>query len=117
MADAENNNPVVRTIPIGDLAPDDNNANRGTARGRKMLKGSLKKLGAGRSILVDKNFTTIAGNKTLDEAKKQGFKRVVVVDSAGDTLVAVRRTDLDVQDKKGQELAIADNRVSEVDLS
>lgn len=116
MADAEKPT-IVRTIPIADLLPDPENANRGTVRGRKMLKGSLKKLGAGRSILVDKNLTTIAGNKTLDEYKKQGGKRVVVVDTDGDTLVAVRRTDLDVQDKKGQELAIADNRVSEVDLS
>lgn len=107
----------IKTVPITDLAPDANNANRGTARGRKMLKGSLKRLGAGRSILVDKNLNTLAGNKTLEEAKKQGFKKVVVVPTDGDTLVAVQRTDLDITDKKAQELAIADNRTSEVDLS
>ncbi len=108
---------TVRTIPIGDLLPDEANANRGTPRGRKLLKNSIKKLGAGRSILVDKNFTTLAGNKTLEEAKKQGYTRVTVVDTDGKTLVAVRRTDLDIQDKKAQELALFDNRSSELDLS
>ncbi len=108
---------TVRTIPIGDLASDPSNANRGTPRGRKLLKHSLKKLGAGRSILVDKNFTAVAGSKTLEEAKKQGFKRVVVVDSDGETLVAVRRTDLQIDDKRAQELAVADNQVASVDLA
>lgn len=110
-------NPTVRTIPVEDLVQDDHNANRGTVRGRKALKNSLKKFGAARSILVDKNFTTLAGNKTLEEYVKQGGKRVIVVDSPGDTLIAVRRTDLQADDKKAQELAIADNRVAEVDLS
>ncbi len=108
---------TVRTIPIGDLLPDEANANRGTPRGRKLLKNSIKKLGAGRSVLVDKNFVTLAGNKTVEEAKKQGYTRVTVVDTDGKTLVAVRRTDLDVQDKKAQDLALLDNRVSELDLS
>lgn len=117
MATDAEKSPTVRTIPIADLAPDADNANRGTPRGRKMLKNSIKKLGAGRSILVDKNFTTLAGNKTLEEAKRLGYKRVTVIDSDGDTLVAVRRTDLDIQDPKAQELAIADNRISEVDLA
>jgi hypothetical protein len=108
---------TVKTVPIGDLVQDSNNANRGTPRGRKTLKGSLKKFGAGRSILLDKDNTVLAGNKTLEEAKKQGFKKVLVIDTDGDTLVAVRRTDLDAKDKKAQELAIADNRVGELDLA
>lgn len=116
MADAEKPT-TVKTIPISELSLDSNNANRGNPRGRKMLKGSLKKLGAGRSIVVDRNLVTLGGNKTLEEARKQGFKKVVVVDSDGDTLVAVRRTDLDAKDKKAKELAIADNRVNEVDLT
>ena len=45
------------------------------------------------------------------------MKRVVVVDSDGETLVAVRRTDLEASDPKAQELAIADNRTAEVDLA
>jgi len=109
--------PEIKTVPITDLLPDENNANRGTERGRKMLKRSLKKLGAGRSILVDRKGVALAGNKTLEEAKAQGYKNVVVVPTDGSTLVAVQRTDLDASDAKAQELAIADNRISEVDLS
>ena len=109
-------NVKVKTVPIEELVQDQNNANKGTQRGRKMLRGSLRKLGAGRSILVDKNGTTLAGNKTLEEAKKQGHKKVVVVETDGDTLVAVQRSDLAAGDKKATELAIADNRVGEVDL-
>jgi hypothetical protein len=113
MPDKEN----IRTIDIDELTPDPKNANQGTVRGRKALSGSLKKLGTGRSILVDKNLQTLAGNKTLDEAKKLGHKKIIVVDADGDTLIAVRRTDLDAKDKKAQQLAIADNRVSELDLN
>lgn len=109
--------PVVRTIPITDIAPDPVNANKGTVRGRKLLNNSLKKFGAGRSILLDKDFTAMAGSKTLEEYKKRGGKKVIVVDADGDTLVAVRRTDLQADDKKARELAVADNRTSEVDLS
>jgi hypothetical protein len=48
------------------LKLDGKNANRGTKRGREFIEGSLKKYGLGRSILLDKDGTVIAGNKTLD---------------------------------------------------
>jgi hypothetical protein len=106
----------TRTVAISEIKPDKNNANKGTVRGKKLVKESIKELGLGRSILVDKNMNAIAGNKTLEQATKLGYKKVIVVDSAGDTLVAVRRTDLDIKDKKGQKLGIIDNRASEEGL-
>lgn len=106
-----------RTELIENLKPDKNNANRGTPRGKKLLRSSLKKFGTGRSILLDKNNQVIAGNKTLSEAKHLGHKKVIVVDSDGDTLIAVRRNDLDLSDKAAKELALLDNRVNEVGLS
>jgi hypothetical protein len=45
------------------LAPDKRNANRGTVRGRALLEDSLRRYGAGRSILADKHGNIIAGNK------------------------------------------------------
>lgn len=102
--------------PEEKITLDERNANRGTPRGKKLIKSSLKKHGAGRSILLDKHSVVIAGNKTYAEAKQQG-KKIKIVDTDGDTLIAVRRTDLDLKDKKAQELAISDNRTSEVDLS
>lgn len=101
---------------LSDLTPDDKNANRGTARGREAVRDSLEKLGAGRSILMDKNGRVIAGNKTLDAARAAGLAGVITVETTGDQLVVVQRTDLDLDDAKARELGIADNRGSQVGL-
>lgn len=97
--------------------PDTRNANKGTERGRELLARSLRELGAGRSILVDKNGRIIAGNKTFEQAQAMGLK-VREVSTDGDTLVVVRRNDLDLEDGTGKarQLAYADNRVAQIDL-
>ncbi len=103
---------------VSDLLPDDRNANRGTERGYAALEASLRKLGAGRSILIDKNGRIIAGNKTVEKAVDLGIEKLVIVPVDGDTVVAVQRTDLDLKrDKRAKELAIADNRVGELAIS
>jgi DNA methylase len=106
----------VRTVPIEDLILDTHNANKGTARGRAMVEKSLTKLGAGRSILIDKHGHVIAGNKTLEAARKSGRKTVTVIQTDGEDLIAVSREDLEIDSEKGRELAIADNRSSELGL-
>ena len=103
-------------MKLSDLQFDSKNANRGTDRGRKALAESLKEYGAGRSILVDKKGRVIAGNKTLEQAIAAGQKDVLVVKTDGSKLVAVQRVDLDLNSKKAKALAIADNRVAELDL-
>lgn len=103
-------------MKIGELKFDPRNANKGTDRGRKALASSLKEFGAGRSILVDKNGTVIAGNKTLAQAIAAGQEEVLVVKTDGSRIIAVQRTDLDLRDAKAKGLAIADNRVGELDL-
>lgn len=101
---------------IADLTPDTRNANKGTVRGLAMLEDSLGKYGAGRSILTDKHGNVIAGNKTLQSAVDAGIP-IEVVQSDGNKLVVVQRTDLDLYaDTKARELAYADNRVAQVDL-
>ena len=108
----------VRVVPISQLVLDDKNANKGTKRGREMLGHSLRTYGAGRAVLVDRHNRVIAGNKTVEAARAGGMKSIAVIESDGDVLVAVQRGDLDLKkDKKARELAIADNRVSEIDLS
>jgi hypothetical protein len=104
------------SVNIDSLVFDQPNANKGNARGRKMLGKSLQQYGAGRSILLDRKGRVIAGNKTLETAIAAGHKDVVVVKTDGSKLVAVQRTDLDLDDKKAKALAVADNRVSEVGL-
>lgn len=98
------------------LKPDEKNANKGTERGRALLKNSLTEYGAGRSILADRDGNIIAGNKTYEQAQALGMP-IVEVETAGDALVVVKRTDLDLYDgTKARELAYADNRVAELDL-
>ena len=97
---------------------DRRNANKGTDRGRELLEQSIKELGAGRSILVDKEGNVIAGNKTLAAARKAGLK-VRIVPTDRDELVVVQRQDLDLDDGTGEarRLAYLDNRVAEIDLA
>ena len=97
------------------LTTDSMNANRGTVRGRGMVERSLQQYGAGRSILVDRNGVAIAGNTTLETAQALGIP-VQVIESDGRTLYAIQRTDLDLDDPRARELAIADNRTSEAGL-
>ena len=95
---------------------DPRNANRGTARGLEALRRSLAECGAGRSILVDREGRVIAGNKTVEQARALGIP-IRLVESTGEQLVAVRRVDLDLaRDTRARALAIADNRVAELDL-
>lgn len=100
------------------IQPDQHNANQGTQRGRELLRQSLKELGAGRSILLDKDGNIIAGNKTFEGAQEVGLKVRVVKAERGE-LVAVQREDLDLNDPTGEarRLAYLDNRVSELDLA
>jgi site-specific DNA-methyltransferase (adenine-specific) len=103
---------------IDELIPDAKNANKGTARGKEVIKASLKAYGAGRSILIDKNGRIIAGNKTAENAGAAGMQDVLIVQTDGKQLIAVQRMDLDLEaDKTARELAIADNRASELSLN
>ena len=107
---------AVKRVKISDLTPDQQNANKGTARGSKALEDSLRKFGAGRSILVDKAGNVIAGNKTLEEAGQLGIEDVIIVETDGKQLVAVKRTDLAIDSPEGRGLALADNRVGQLNL-
>jgi hypothetical protein len=109
--------PKIRLVPITQLVLDEQNANKGTKRGRELLGVSLERYGAGRSVVLDRRDRVIAGNKIVEAARAAGMKSVAVIESDGSSLVAVQRGDLDLKrDKKARELAIADNRVSEIDL-
>jgi len=103
---------------IADFSTDIQNANRGTERGLYALDESLRRYGAGRSIVVDRDNRIIAGNKTLERASDLGLDEVIVVETDGTKLVAVKRTDLDLfeDDGRARGLALADNRVGQLDL-
>ncbi len=101
-----------------DIKQDQHNANKGTKRGKELLQQSLKELGGGRSILLDAEGNIIAGNKTFEAAQDAGLK-VRIIEAGRDEIVAVQRTDLNLNDQTGEarRLAYLDNRVSELDLN
>jgi DNA modification methylase len=104
-----------KSIKIKDL-PDDKNYNKGTEFGGSLIEKSLRKLGAGRSILLDKNNRIIAGNKTIENAGAIGLEDVIVVETTGNQIVAVKRTDIDLDSKKGREMALADNATAKANI-
>src|SRR5437870_3156686 len=81
----KNHSHPVRTAEVvrrlGDLKPDPHNANRGTDRGRAALERSLREYGVGRAVLIDRHGGIIAGNKTVEQAKRLNIPlRVVKTD-------------------------------------
>lgn len=109
--------PTVRLAKIGELTADPANANKGTDRGRELLPASIRDHGFGRSVLADKHGVLIAGNKTQEAAIALGLDDAIVVPTDGTRLVVVQRTDLDLaKDPKAAALALADNRVAELNL-
>ena len=106
-----------KIIDIEELRQDEHNFNKGTEEGRELMQRSLTELGAGRSILLDKDNNIIAGNKTQEAAIKAGIKKVRIIETTGDELVAVKRTDVDIDSAKGRELALVDNLSTQVNLA
>ena len=101
---------------VADLRPDPCNANLGTERGVAALARSLEAYGAGRAVLIDRHGVVIAGNKTVEQARRLNLP-LHVVKTDGQHLIAVQREDLDLRrDPRARALAVADNRVGELDL-
>lgn len=103
-------------IDIEELRQDNLNFNKGTYEGEVLIKKSLERFKAGRSVLIDKDNNIIAGNKTVQAAATMGMK-VRVIETTGEELVAVKRTDIDIDSKEGRELALADNRTAQINLA
>ena len=101
---------------ITDLVFDDKNFNKGTQYGKSLMEKSLSKFGAGRSILIDKNNRIIAGNKTTENFAELGMENVQIVETDGKTLIAVRRTDIDLDSPEGREFALADNQTAKTNI-
>ena len=97
---------------LNELKPDHKNARRRTTQSSELIKESLTRYGAARSIVIDEEGRVLAGNGTLEGAKAAGLKNVRVIDSDGSEVIAIRRTDLSEDEKVG--LALADNRTSDL---
>ena len=93
---------------MAELKYDPRNYRIHTDKNKRLIKKSLEDCGTGRSILLDKNDVIIAGNGVYEQALELGLK-VRIVESDGNELIAIRRTDLSTEDEKRKLLALADN--------
>lgn len=106
----------VKRGTLDDLIPDDRNMNRHTSYGMSLIEKSIRKHKFGRSILVDKNDRIIGGNGVTETAASIGATKTIVVETTGDELVVVKRTDVDLDSKQGREMALADNATAVADI-
>ena len=97
---------------IKDLKSDHKNARKRTDRSAELIKESLQRYGAARSIVIDEDNRILAGNGTIEGAKEAGIDRIRVIETDGDEVIAVRRIGLTEEQKIG--LALADNRTSDL---
>lgn len=105
----------VKKIRLSDLIQLKKNPNLGSERGNALLETSFEKGGAGRSILIANNGEILAGNHAT-EVYGQLFdeQEVLVIETDGKQLVAVKRTDIpDSDDERAKALIIGDNRTSD----
>ena len=106
-----------KIINIEELVQDEHNFNKGTDEGGKLMERSFKEMGAGRSVLIDKHGKIIAGNKSQKAAIAAGIKRVRVIETTGDELIAVKRTDVELESEQGRKMALLDNLTTQKNLA
>ena len=97
---------------ISELKSDHKNARRRTDRSSDLIKESLQRYGAARSIVIDEENRILAGNGTIEGAKAAGIKNLRIIETDGDEIIAVKRTGLTEDQKVG--LALADNRTADL---
>ena len=91
---------------------DPNNYRMHPDNNRRMIKRSLRDLGAGRSIVVDNTGASIGGSGVLGEAEALGLPQRIV-ETDGSELVVVVRKDMGPDDPRRKLLALADNATTD----
>jgi len=104
-------------IPITQVTPDTNNYNDGTERGNSLIKKSIKDYGFTRPLLFDMDDNIMGGNKTFAAAVEMGIKEIVVIETMGDEMVIIERTDVDINTPTGRLMTIVDNQTAKIDYS
>ena len=97
---------------MNEIKFDKRNYRKHDKKNKSLIKKSLEKFGAGRSIVVDAEGEIIGGNGVYEQAQKLGLK-TKIVETDGSELVVVKRTDLKTDDEKRKALAVMDNSTSD----
>ena len=103
--------PKITETNISSLTPDPNNARKRTPLSASVIRKSIEQFGMTRSIVTDENGVILAGNGAFEEAGQLGIERVIIVETTGNEIVAVKRTNLTAEQKT--QYAIADNTASD----
>lgn len=98
-------------MKVTDLKFDRRNYRTHNDKNRGLIKRSIEEAGLGRSIVIDANDEIIAGNGLVSQLDKN--TPLKVIETTGDELVVVKRTDLKHGDAKRDALAIYDNSTSD----
>jgi hypothetical protein len=99
-------------VALSELVPDPQNRRKHGARNIGMIADALRSVGAARSIVVDEDNVVLSGNGVTVAAEMAGIRKVRVIETDGDELIAVRRRGLTPEQKRA--LAIYDNRTGEL---
>jgi len=93
----------IETLRIAELTPDPNNARQHDDKNLKAIMGSLKEFGQRKPIVITEAGTIVAGNGTVEAAKRLGWLDIEVV-----------KVPSDWTDAQVKAFAIADNRTAEL---
>jgi hypothetical protein len=103
-------------MEISDFKQQDAPMNKGCVYGKGILEHAIRKHGLTRSVVSDKNNVIFVGDKVFRLAKELGIKKVQVVETTGDTLVVVKRIDIESESVKGKEISLSDNLTTQENL-
>lgn len=105
----------VRVVSLRDLVDghlDPDNVRRHPGRNLEAIEQSIRRFGAGRSVVVDGDGKVVAGEGALRAAVEAGVEEVVLVESDGRRMVAVVRPDL--RGNEARAYALTDNRTTDL---
>jgi ParB-like chromosome segregation protein Spo0J len=93
----------LKTLQIKDLTPDPNNARQHDEKNLKAIQGSLKEFGQRKPIVITEAGVIVAGNGTVEGAKRLGWTQIEAVEVPSDWTADQIKA-----------FAIADNRTAEL---
>jgi ParB-like chromosome segregation protein Spo0J len=93
----------IETLQIKDLTPDPQNARQHDDKNLKAIQGSLKEFGQRKPIVITEEGVIVAGNGTVEAAKRLGWLEIQAVRVPGDWTA-----------EQTKAFALADNRTAEL---
>jgi ParB-like chromosome segregation protein Spo0J len=93
----------IETLQIKDLTPDPNNARQHDDKNLKAIQGSLKEFGQRKPIVITEAGVIVAGNGTVEAAKRLGWLEIQAVLVPGEW-----------SPEQTKAFALADNRTAEL---